>query len=83
MKDIFNEIILLKKKKFIIFNDMVNYIINNNIDDINMIEYCLDNLFDVCYDDEEVRVFYLLCDYYEKINKENSDFYRKELKKFI
>ena len=85
-KELVNLIKNLKKAQKDYFNIIktdVDYIINNKIVDKNMIEHLLDGLLDVCNDEESIKYYYKLCDYYEKIDKENSTFYRKVLKKFL
>lgn len=85
-KELVNLIKNLKKVQKDYFNIIkldVDYIINNKIVDKNMIEHLLDALLDICNDDESAKYYYKLCDYYDSIDKESSNFYRKELKKIL
>lgn len=85
-KELVNLIKNLKKVQKDYFNIIkldVDYIINNKIVDKNMIEHLLDALLDICNDDESIKYYYKLCDYYDSIDKESSNFYRKELKKIL
>lgn len=85
-KELVNLIKNLKKVQKDYFNIIkldVDYIINNKIVDKNMIEHLLDALLDICNDEENIKYYYKLCDYYDSIDKESSNFYRKELKKIL
>lgn len=85
-KELVNLIKNLKKVQKDYFNIIkldVDYIINNKIVDKNMIEHLLDALLDICNDEESIKYYYRLCDYYDSIDKESSNFYRKELKKIL
>lgn len=85
-KELVNLIKNLKKVQKDYFNIIkldVDYIINNKIVDKNMIEHLLDALLDICNDEESIKYYYKLCDYYDSIDKESSNFYRKELKKIL
>ena len=81
--NLINNLVQLQKKCFTLIKPRVDYIISNNIVDKNEIEYLLDALLNICYDNESIKYYYKLCDYYASIDKESSNFYRKELKKFL
>lgn len=62
----------------ILVDDVLN-IVNSKCIDINEIEHCLDDIFNICYNDKAIVLFNKLCDYYDLINKEASDDYRQLL----
>ena len=79
--NLIENLVQLQKNCFTLTKPRVDYIISNNIVDKNEIEHLLDVLLNICYDDESTKYYYKLCDYYDSIDKESSNFYRKELKK--
>lgn len=81
--NLINNLVQLQKNCFALMKPRVDYIISNNIVDKNEIEHLLDALLNICYDDESIKYYYKLCDYYDSIDKESSNFYRKELKKIL
>ena len=81
--NLINNLVQLQKNCFALMKPRVDYIISNNIVDKIEIEHLLDALLNICYDDESIKYYYKLCDYYDSIDKESSNFYRKELKKIL
>lgn len=69
----------LKKMAFFTIKDNVDYIIEQEIKDTRFIEEMLDNLINYIYDDESLNYYLRLCNYYEKIDREGSNFYLKLL----
>ncbi len=77
------QIISLKQNMFKLIKDDVDYIIKNNIKDKMLIERTLDYLLECCYNDESIKYYKSLCEYYELIDKDGGLFYKKELKKYL
>ncbi len=87
MDDNFSEfgklIISLKQNMFNLIKDNVDYIMKNNIEDKMQIERTLDYLLECCYNDESIKYYNSLCEYYGLIDKDGGLFYKKELEKYL
>ena len=78
----FENLIMLKKEKHKILKSEVEYIINNSVKNEVKIQNTLDELFDLCEEDDGLLLYRRLCRYYYDINSvvaiEYIKFYKEE-----
>ena len=71
----------LWKQKYLLLEEDAENVIKNNITDSKVIENILDNLLDICEDEETLLLFRKVCRYYYTINPmatvDYINFYRK------
>lgn len=69
------------KQKYLLLEEEGENVIKNNIKDSKVIENILDNLLDICEDEEALLLFRKVCRYYYTINPmataDYINFYRK------
>lgn len=82
MRALFEKVEELKRENYVLLSSEVDYIISNDIADLNRIEHVLDMLIDCIYDEESRNKYIELCTYYCKINREKAKFYLKLLNKY-
>ena len=75
IKPIAEEMQTLARKAEEQYNPLVNHLINTKSKDIQKIEYTLDLLLDVAWDDRVLSLFKLLCRHLYSINPESAASY--------
>lgn len=65
---LFRELIALQEQKYRLGESEINFIIKNNIKDINRIERAIDEILEFLEDEEALLLFRRICSYYMKIN---------------
>lgn len=82
MRALFEKVEELKRENYVLLSSEVDYIISNDIADLNRIEHVFDMLIDCIYDEESRNKYIELCTYYCKINREEAKFYLKLLNEY-
>ena len=68
--ELFKELAVLQEQKYRLAESEINFIIKNNIKDVNRIERAIDEIFEFLENDEALLLFRRICSYYIKINPE-------------
>lgn len=80
--EVFQKLVMLKNEKYKILKLEVEYIINNNENNEVKIQNTLDELFELCEEDDGLLLYRRLCRYYYDINPvvaiEYVKFYKEE-----
>lgn len=66
--ELFRELIALQEQKYRLGENEINFIIKNNIKDVNRIERAIDEILEFLEDEEALLLFRRICSYYVKIN---------------
>ena len=73
--ELFRELAVLQEKKYKLTEKKNNYIIKNNIKDVNRIERAIDEILEFLDDEEALLLFRKICSYYIKLNPKATLYY--------